>query len=100
MFRHLLLLGLLLLTCGLGKAQTIYPIYLQQADTSVQRHFLHMENPGPAGKAIQINSRYLTVGGRPFLPVMGEVHFSRIAESQWEDVFLKMKACGVNGVAS
>jgi hypothetical protein len=49
---------------------------------------------------IGVNSRYLTLNGKPWLPVMGEFHFSRYPESQWEEEILKMKAAGVNIVAT
>ena len=57
---------------------------------------LKMGNPGPAGKELLVNNHYLMLNGQPIIPVMGEVHFSRIPRSQWEDVILKMKACGIN----
>jgi beta-galactosidase len=54
----------------------------------------------PAGSVLGVNSRYLTLDGKPWLPVMGEFHFSRVPESQWEEDILKMKAAGVNIVAT
>jgi len=54
---------------------------------------------GPNG-VIAVNSRYLTRDGRPFLPVMGEFHFSRYPAAEWEGELLKMKAAGVTVVAS
>jgi len=54
----------------------------------------------PAGHEIGVNSRYLTLDGKPWLPVMGEFHFSRYPEPYWEEELLKMKAGGVQIVAS
>lgn len=54
---------------------------------------------GPRG-TIGVNNRYLTRDGRPWLPVMGEFHFTRFPASGWEDEILKMKAAGVTIVAS
>lgn len=54
----------------------------------------------PAGTTLGLNSRYLTLDGKPWLPVMGEFHFSRYPREQWEDEILKMKAAGVNIVAA
>ena len=54
----------------------------------------------PSGSTIGINSRYLTRNGKPWLPVMGEFHFSRYPRAQWEDEILKMKAAGVDIVAT
>ncbi len=54
----------------------------------------------PTGAVIGLNSRYLTLNGSPWLPVMGEFHFSRYPRAQWEEEILKMKAAGVNIVAA
>lgn len=62
-------------------------------------HF-KMGNAGPEGKEIQVNSLYLTRRGKPVLPVMGELHFSRIRPDQWEDVILKAKANGVTVIST
>ncbi len=43
---------------------------------------------------------YLTLNGKPWLPVMGEFHFSRVPEAEWEEEILKMKAAGVSIVAT
>jgi hypothetical protein len=54
----------------------------------------------PSGSTIGLNSRYLTRDGKPWLPVMGEFHFSRYPRAQWEEEILKMKAAGVQIVAT
>ena len=54
----------------------------------------------PAGRILNVNSRYLTLDSKPWLPVVGEFHFSRYPASQWEEQILKMKAAGVNVVAT
>jgi hypothetical protein len=54
----------------------------------------------PSGAEIGLNSRYLTLDGKPWLPVMGEFHFSRYPASRWEEEILKMKAAGVNIIAT
>ncbi len=54
----------------------------------------------PSGSVLGVNSRYLTLDGKPWIPVMGEFHFSRYPRSQWEEEILKMKAGGVNIVAT
>jgi len=54
----------------------------------------------PSGGLIGLNSRFLTLDGKPWLPVMGEFHFSRYPASRWEEEILKMKAAGVNIIAT
>ncbi|WP_150110646.1 beta-galactosidase [Granulicella mallensis] len=49
----------------------------------------------PRGQVIGINSQYLTLDGKPWLPVMGEFEYSRYPEAEWEQEILKMKAAGV-----
>ncbi|HEX7985107.1 MAG TPA: beta-galactosidase, partial [Duganella sp.] len=54
----------------------------------------------PAGVRIGINSRYLTRGGQPWYPVMGEFHYTRTPSAQWELELRKMKAAGITVVAT
>lgn len=53
-----------------------------------------------SGHEIGLNSRYLTMDGRPWLPVAGEFHFSRVPRAEWEEQLIKMKDSGVNIVAT
>ena len=54
----------------------------------------------PAGSVLAVNSRYLTRDGKPWLAVMGEFHYTRYPRAQWEEELLKMKAAGVDIVAT
>ncbi|MER6131480.1 beta-galactosidase [Streptomyces sp. NPDC001815] len=49
---------------------------------------------------IEVTSRFLTRGGRPWFPVSGEFHYTRYPAGEWEEELLKMKAGGVTAVAS
>ncbi|GAA3572863.1 hypothetical protein GCM10022395_22650 [Snuella lapsa] len=60
----------------------------------------NMGHPGKSGEDIKVNSLYLTKGGEPLLPVMGEFHFSRYDHRYWKETLLKMKASGVNIVST
>jgi beta-galactosidase len=62
--------------------------------------YLHMGGRSVTGHTLQVNSRYLVLDGKPWLPVMGEMHYSRVPEAEWEDEILKMKAAGINIVAT
>jgi len=62
--------------------------------------FMHMGGVSPNGQSLSINSRYLSLDGKPWLPVMGEFHFSRYPEKYWQEELLKMKAGGVQVVAA
>ena len=54
----------------------------------------------PDGHLLGLNAQYLTLDGKPWLPVMGEIHYSRVPESEWENEILKMKSAGVQIVGS
>ena len=54
----------------------------------------------PAGHTISLNSRSLLFDNRPVFPVMGEMHYSRVPQAEWRDELLKMKAGGVDIVAT
>lgn len=54
----------------------------------------------PEGHTLAVNSRYLLLDGKPWLPVMGEMHYARVPASEWETELLKMKAGGVNIVST
>jgi len=54
----------------------------------------------PSGRTIGVNNRYLTRDGQPWLPVMGEFHYSRYPADRWEEQILKMKAAGVQIVST
>lgn len=54
----------------------------------------------PGGHTLGINSRYLTRDGQPWLPVMGEFHYSRSPAARWDAELAKMKSAGVDIVAT
>ncbi len=62
-------------------------------------HLPFTDAPG-APDPIEVTSRYLTRGGRPWFPVSGEFHYARYPARDWEEELLKMKAGGVTVVAS
>jgi hypothetical protein len=54
----------------------------------------------PAGQVISANDRYLTIDGKPWFPVMGEFHYSRYPDDQWEKELLKTKAAGIQVIST
>lgn len=75
-------------------------IDLTNPNLSVRRGHLRMGGRDPQGREIGANSRYLTLDGRAWLPVMGEFHFSRYPHQEWEIELRKMRAGGVQVVSS
>ena len=59
-----------------------------------------MGGKNPDGIEINVNSRYITRGGKPYIPIMGEIHFSRIDRNEWEKELVKMKNGGITLVST
>ena len=62
--------------------------------------FLKMGGVSSTGHRLSVDSRSLSLDGKPWLPVMGEFHFTRYPEKYWQEELLKMKAGGVQVVAT
>ena len=61
--------------------------------------------PNMGGKAADgtfygVNRRFFTQNGRPWFPVMGEMHYVRVPASEWERGLAKMKATGCDVVST
>ncbi len=66
----------------------------------IKENFMNMGDTNPQGDFIYLNNLYLTKNGKPFTPIIGEMHIGRCPREDWEDRILKIKACGVNVIAS
>ncbi|EOW6772119.1 beta-galactosidase [Cronobacter muytjensii] len=49
---------------------------------------------------IDVNSHYLEKNGECWIPVMGEIHYSRVSRESWKEELLKMKAGGITLIAT
>jgi hypothetical protein len=80
-------------------------IRIPPAVPAVERGFFRMApegrgNDGAGAASLVVTSRYLERDGRPWLPVMGEFHYSRYPAEEWEVELRKMRAGGIDVVAS
>lgn len=74
---------------------------LLQASTPRSTSTFHLgASMAPDGRSVTCDSKSLLFDGKPWLPVMGELHFSRVPRQDWHRELLKMKAGGVNVVAT
>ena len=53
-----------------------------------------------AGRTLAVNSRYLELNGHPWLPLMGEFHYTRVPARDWDEELAKMKAAGIDIVST
>src|SRR5439155_17409384 len=84
---------------GSGLVGAPLTVCLPSALPAVERDFLRLGEP-TAPRSLTVNSRYLELDGRPWLPIMGELHYSRTPADEWELELRKMRAGGVDIVAS
>ena len=87
---------------GLNLVSTAGPLTIQiSVPASAESGYFKMGTPQrPDGRELTLNSRSLLLDGKPWLPVMGEFHYSRYPDSEWRDELLKMKAGGVDIVST
>lgn len=52
------------------------------------------ETNAPDGRTLWVDNRSLYRNGKPWMPVMGEFHFTRCPQDEWRDALLKMKEIG------
>lgn len=74
--------------------------FCKYREKPIEEGHLNLGGTNPSGERIDVNSKYLTKGGHPWLPVMGEYHFSRASKDEWYEELCKMKAGGISIVAS
>jgi len=67
---------------------------------SITGHVGLGETNAPDGRTLWADNRSLYRNGKPWMPVMGEFHFTRCPQDEWRDALLKMKAGGVDIVAT
>ncbi len=54
----------------------------------------------PSGERLSFNNFYMERDGKPFYPVAGEIHYSRMDAGRWEDELIKMRMGGINVVSA
>lgn len=94
--KRLLVISLLLSSCSLFAQKNVYTLNLDVPEKEIKTGHLKLGGTNPDGGSIDVNSYYMSVNGKPVVPVMGEFHYSRYPAEQWEEQILKIKAGGVN----
>ena len=96
-----LLFAIALLGVGYLYAQPQYTIDITEKPKQFRTNFLKMgTSTSTNGDVLSYNSQYLIKNGQPWFPVMGEFHYARCPESEWETAILKMKAGGIQTIST
>lgn len=81
-------------------AQTTYQINANIPAPKIYSGHLDLGGSNPGGEKIAVNNYYISVGGKPLIPITGEFHFSRYPRAYWDESIKKMKAGGINVIAT
>ncbi|WP_163411492.1 beta-galactosidase [Flavobacterium ajazii] len=82
------------------KAQNNYKIDVTASKFDPIRGHLDLGGSNVKGDNISVNSFYIEKNNEPFIPVVGEFHFSRYPHQYWDEQLKKMKAGGITVVAT
>jgi beta-galactosidase len=90
--------GSLLFKTAFGQ---VYTADISKTQAPIVSGHLKLGTHTNAGRhTVDANSLYFTKDGKPWYPVMGEFHFSRYPKQRWEESILKMKAAGIDVIAT
>lgn len=76
----------------------MYKVTLPNCDVEITPTPFCGKNPN--GDEITVNSRYIAINGKPWFPISGEFHYARYKREDWDRELCKMKACGVDLIAT
>ena len=85
----------------ISQAEKSYAVDISKDNIAIISNHLKLgTHTNVKGETLDANSFYFIRNGKPWFPVMGEFHFNRYPKEQWEESILKMKACGIDMIAS
>lgn len=97
-----LLLGLSVLTPLRAQSPiaSFYTLDVSAPAPAVRANHLKMGGTNGKGQSVAVNNHYISLNGKPAIPITGEFHFSRYPRTYWPEAIQKMKAGGINMVAT
>lgn len=67
----------------------MYELDISVKEKTIYRGRLNLGGSNLSGERLEVNSYYMSVGGNPVIPVMGEFHCNSYLECQREEEILK-----------
>lgn len=83
-----------------SSAQNKYQIDIDKPEKKIREGHLDLGGVNPAGDSLSVNNYYFELNGKPFFPINGEFHYSRYPHEYWEEAIQKLKAGGINVIAT
>lgn len=88
------------LQIAFGQTLNRYEINSAVAPMKLYSDHLKLGGSNPNGETISVNNYFISKNGKPFIPITGEFHFSRYPSQYWDESIKKMKAGGINIIAT
>lgn len=83
-----------------GRNDHAYTVDIDVPEKQIFSTRLKMGGSNPNGESISVNNYYISKNKKPIIPVIGEFHFSRYPRAYWDESIKKMKAGGINTMAT
>lgn len=77
-----------------------YKIDINKPEKKIVSDKLKLGGKNVEGDSISINNYYMKINDEPVIPIAGEFHFSRYPNKYWDESMRKMKAGGINVIAT
>ncbi|MFA5330237.1 MAG: beta-galactosidase, partial [Prolixibacteraceae bacterium] len=97
--KNIIILILALLVKSQLIAQT-YELDARVKPMEIRSSQLKIGGSNLLGETINVNNYYLSFNNKPIIPVTGEFHFSRYPNQYWNEAIRKIKAGGVDIIAT
>jgi beta-galactosidase len=81
-------------------AQHTYSVDLDVPRPPVRHGHLDLGGSSVIGEQVAVNNQFIELNGRPWIPVVGEIHYTRYPAAYWDEAIRKMKAGGINVIAT
>ena len=88
------------LQIAFGQTLNKYEINAAVAPMKLYSDHLKLSGSNPNGETISVNNYFISKNNKPFVPITGEFHFSRYPSQYWDESIKKMKAGGINIIAT
>jgi beta-galactosidase len=95
----------ILISCFISSvifSQTVetYEINADVPPIKIDSGKLKLGGTDPEGDKISVNNFYISLNNKPWFPVTGEFHFTHYPNQYWDEAIKKMKAGGINVIAT
>ncbi|HXT35267.1 MAG TPA: beta-galactosidase [Chloroflexota bacterium] len=87
---------------GMSPGAHTLPRQVDAAKSAVELVSGHLNLGGrdPQGNTMSLTNYFLEWNGKPYIPVMGEFHYARFPRRYWDEALAKIKAGGIDIVAT